>query len=309
MENEIQILHNKLKAAEASLKQERERLTNTLASIGDGVITTDIAGNVTFMNHTAEELTGWKLHEAEGRQFDSIFIIIDKKTNTVMESPFSRAMRKGAKVGLKKSTVLLSRDGNEYYISASSSPIKDNNSVTTGFIIVFRDITKIKGIEIELENGQKSLKAIFDAAPTSILIVDENLAIQNANETFLNTFNVNNPDILNKRIGRAFGCEYDLDNERGCGYGLACQGCKLRKAMEEVISSSNAIKGLEIKKTLNTGGKETEHCFRINAVPLILGEKKHAVIVIDDITEYRKPEENLVRSRDYYLTLLRNFLL
>ncbi len=300
-------LYNKLQAAEAAFRQERERLTTTLASIGDGVITTDIAGNVTFMNHTAEELTGWKQYEAEGRQFDSVFKIIDKKTNTVMESPFSRTMRKGAKSGLKRSTVLLSRDGNEYFISASSSPIRDNNAKVIGLIIVFRDITKIKGIESELENGQKSLKAIFDAAPISMLIVDEKITIQNTNETFLDTFNMSNPDILNKGIGRAFGCEHSLDNECGCGHGPACHGCKLREALEGVISSSKAIKGLEIKKVLNTGSQEADRCFRINAVPLLLGEKKHAVVVIDDITEYRKLEESLVKSRDYYLTLFEKF--
>ena len=41
-------------------------MTVTLASIGDGVIATDTAGRVTFLNAEAERLTGWTNGEAEG---------------------------------------------------------------------------------------------------------------------------------------------------------------------------------------------------------------------------------------------------
>ena len=300
-------LHNKLHIAKDEYKKERERLTTTLASIGDGVITTDIDGYVVFMNQTAEEFTGWKLHEANGRQIDTIFRIINKKTNKVMESPFSRAMRKGSKSGLKRSTVLISRNGNEYYISASSSPIRDNNAKIIGLITVFRDSTKLKKMESDLENEQENLKAIFDAAPISMLIVDEGITIKNANESFLYTFNISSTEILNERIGRVFGCQDSQGIENGCGQGSTCHECKLRKALEEVISLSKSIKGLEIKKVLNVRNQKVERCFRINAAPLLLGETKHAIVVIDDITEYRKLEENLIKSRDYYLTLFENF--
>jgi PAS domain S-box-containing protein len=177
-------IKNIIQSLEDKYRSEIERLTATLASIGDGVITTDTAGHVVFLNQTAEELTGWKQHEAKGKQIDSIFRIINKETNNIMESPFSRAMRKGSKSGLKRSTVLISREGKEYYISASSSPIKDNNSRITGLITVFRDITKIKKIESDLENEQRNLKAVFDAAPICMLIVDESITIKNAMSHF-----------------------------------------------------------------------------------------------------------------------------
>jgi PAS domain-containing protein len=44
--------------AEAALQEQREWLRVTFASIGDGVITTDIDGTVTFLNPVAQELTG-----------------------------------------------------------------------------------------------------------------------------------------------------------------------------------------------------------------------------------------------------------
>ncbi len=48
------------------LYEQRELLRATLLSIGDGVIATDVVGNVTFLNDVAQRLTGWPETEAKG---------------------------------------------------------------------------------------------------------------------------------------------------------------------------------------------------------------------------------------------------
>src|SRR5690348_5197134 len=48
------------KQTERETGLERERLQVTLASIGVGVIVTDVAGSVEYLNPVAEDLTGWK---------------------------------------------------------------------------------------------------------------------------------------------------------------------------------------------------------------------------------------------------------
>ena len=45
-----------------------EWLRVTLSSIGDGVITTDAYGRVTFLNPVAEKLTGWTQEQAVSRE-------------------------------------------------------------------------------------------------------------------------------------------------------------------------------------------------------------------------------------------------
>ena len=47
-----------------ALRESEQRWATTLASIGDAVIATDVAGKITFMNAVAEELTGWTLVDA-----------------------------------------------------------------------------------------------------------------------------------------------------------------------------------------------------------------------------------------------------
>ncbi len=56
---------------------EKERAQVTLNSIGDAVVSTDIAGNVTYLNQVAEAMTGWSGAEARGRPFVEVFRIFD----------------------------------------------------------------------------------------------------------------------------------------------------------------------------------------------------------------------------------------
>src|SRR5262249_42593456 len=64
----------------AELAEQRERLRVTLRSIGDAVLTTDVAGLVSYLNPVAEQLTGWTSAEAEGRPLADVFRIVNEET-------------------------------------------------------------------------------------------------------------------------------------------------------------------------------------------------------------------------------------
>ncbi len=143
------------KKAQLALEAQKDRLAVTLRSIGDGVITTDINGDVVLMNRVAEELTGWKQEEARGKEFTSIFTIIDETTRAPHENPVEKVLATGKVVGLKKQPLLISRDGTEHVVADSGAPIIDKDGKTVGVVLVFRDITeKQRFIEIS-QNTQK----------------------------------------------------------------------------------------------------------------------------------------------------------
>ena len=63
--------------ARQELFAEKERAQVTLNSIGDAVLSTDISGNVVYMNVVAENMTGWGIEEAIGHPLADVFQIID----------------------------------------------------------------------------------------------------------------------------------------------------------------------------------------------------------------------------------------
>jgi PAS domain S-box-containing protein len=142
-------------SAEELLAAEKEQLSVTLRSIGDGVITTDIEGTIVLINKVAEMLTGYTQEEAVGKPLKEVFHIINEKTRIPCENPVEKVLNRGTVVGLGNNTVLVAKDGTEKVIADSGAPILDKNSRTIGVVLVFRDITEKRKLEQRVLRTQK----------------------------------------------------------------------------------------------------------------------------------------------------------
>jgi diguanylate cyclase (GGDEF)-like protein/PAS domain S-box-containing protein len=134
------------KAAEEALFLEKERAQVTLNSIGDAVLSTDNAGNVTYLNQVAEEMTGWSCQEAIGRPLDDVFQIIDGATRELAPNPMAQAVQENQTVGLTANCILIRRDGFESAIEDSAAPIHDRKGQVTGAVIVFHDVSAARAV-------------------------------------------------------------------------------------------------------------------------------------------------------------------
>jgi PAS domain S-box-containing protein len=135
--------------ARDALQAEKEKLTVTLRSIGDGVITTDPDGKIQFLNREAERLTGWTQSQCEGRDIEEVLRLVDEHSRTVLENPVKRVIASGGIVEIGDFTVLVRKDGTEILISDSGAPIRDPQSRLIGVVIVFRDISEKRRVEEE----------------------------------------------------------------------------------------------------------------------------------------------------------------
>ena len=146
-----------LQAADDRVHAHRELLQATLSSIGDGVIATDAAGRVTFLNGVAQTLTGWTDQEAAGVELTKVFRIVNEETRAEVDNPALRALRDGQIVGLANHTILLTKGGGEWPIDDSAAPIKNRRGEVQGAILVFREIKERKQAEQELRAQSTAL--------------------------------------------------------------------------------------------------------------------------------------------------------
>ena len=127
-----------------------ERARATLAAIGDAVISTDLAGNVAYLNAVAEGMTGWSLKEACGRRLEDVLQIIDADTRRPVVNPASTAIRHNKKVGLAANCLLIRRDGYESAIEDSTAPIHGRHGQVTGAVIVFHDVGASRAMSLRM---------------------------------------------------------------------------------------------------------------------------------------------------------------
>lgn len=127
--------------AEEALWLEKERAQVTLHSIGDGVITTGIDGHVEYLNPIAEDLTGWPLAEAYGKELKQIFHIVNELDGTGVESPVDRCLAEDRIIGLANHTSLVHRKGHPFSIEDSAAPIHDRQGHLIGAVLVFHDVS------------------------------------------------------------------------------------------------------------------------------------------------------------------------
>ena len=129
------------KRAQAALFNEKERLLVTLASIADGVITTDTSGRVTFLNPIAEDLTGCSVGQAKGRPVDEVLHVVNEANRRPSPDLLTQQPAHGRVTGLANPRLLIRPDGREFAIEHSAAPIRDHEGETIGHVLVFRDVT------------------------------------------------------------------------------------------------------------------------------------------------------------------------
>jgi diguanylate cyclase (GGDEF)-like protein/PAS domain S-box-containing protein len=141
------------KAVEDALYVEKERAVVTLNSIGDAVLSTDISGNVTYLNLVAEKMTGWSREEAAGRPLSEVFKIVDGATRRTARNPMEMAVEQNRTVGLTVNCVLIRRDGLESDIEDSAAPIHDRAGRVTGAVIVFHDVSAARAMSLQMTHS------------------------------------------------------------------------------------------------------------------------------------------------------------
>jgi diguanylate cyclase (GGDEF)-like protein/PAS domain S-box-containing protein len=137
-------------AIEEASYAEKERALVTLNSIGDGVLYTDIAGNVAYLNLVAETMTGWRREEAVGQPLAKVFRIIDGTTRQTASDPLELAVERNRTVGLTTNCILIRRDGFESVIEDSAAPIYDRTGRVIGVVIVFHDVSTARAISLQM---------------------------------------------------------------------------------------------------------------------------------------------------------------
>jgi diguanylate cyclase (GGDEF)-like protein/PAS domain S-box-containing protein len=124
----------------------------TLRLIGDGVITTDAYGYIDLINPVAEAMLGCSRTEAHGQPLAQMLHLFDEHTGERLVDPVQRCLAEQRYVGLQQSVMLRSRDGQDYAIQHTVTPIQSRDDQVLGTVMVFQDVSVTRALSARMSH-------------------------------------------------------------------------------------------------------------------------------------------------------------
>jgi two-component system, NtrC family, sensor histidine kinase PilS len=136
----------------AELKAFHEHVVQSMST---GLMTTGLSGEVTSFNRAAEQIMGYRFGQVKGKPWWEIFGAADLKWLINAEKPLGEPFR-------------FDRDcrrqnGDRLALGMTVSPLKNEEGRQIGGVWIFQDLTRIKAMEVEIEN-KKRLATIGEMA-------------------------------------------------------------------------------------------------------------------------------------------------
>ncbi len=225
------------KLAEKDTLQIEMKYKNLVQNSGVGLLTTDLNGNITFINKRITSFTGFEPSEIIGKHFSTL---VDKKWALDINDTFSKQLQ-SREYESNVRFPLKVKSGNIIWVEQANILLTENEE-PKGFQCIVNDITekreievKLKNIELQREENEFRLQSIFDNTPLIIFIKDLEGRYLLANKSFRDAFNFTRDQIIGKT-------DFDLVEEN--------EAERYKEIDEYVIEKQ---KNVEIEETLQQG--------------------------------------------------------
>jgi PAS domain S-box-containing protein len=148
-------LNRQLERLKICLEHQNELILN---SVADGIYGVDLDGNSTFVNRSMEEITGWSSEDMIGKNQHEILhhTRSDGSDHPSSECPVYQTMQNGNAIFVDDD-IFWKRDGNSFPVEYSATPLRDDQGVMIGSVVIFRDISERRQIAEELSQHQSDL--------------------------------------------------------------------------------------------------------------------------------------------------------
>lgn len=150
----------------------KSRYHTILNHLSEGLVTTNLKGEIVFLNKSAEKITGWKFAEIENKPLREVFKVINESTRQPIENIISEVLLSGKSVDYRNNTLLMTRDRGEIVISNSAVPLFDDAGSISGAVLVFRDMTEWKVRESKLMNQERQYLELIKNLPFAVYTCD-----------------------------------------------------------------------------------------------------------------------------------------
>ncbi|MED4000991.1 diguanylate cyclase domain-containing protein [Priestia aryabhattai] len=265
--------HVLVMAQEIHYKKTQEESTRLLDAFlentVDAILIADCDEKVLTVNGAFEKLFQWRKEEAIGKSRQEMNIVSKKEEQ---ENLKLIAELKNGKTLSPYETVRYKKSGESVCVSVSCSPIYDHQNQLVAYSVIYRDITAIKRLELELIKSKQWYKSLFTNHHHAVCMLNLDGTILNINSAFLETLQLSASDVLHK-------------NYRDIAKRLGACNYKRWNVYEEISYSTEL--------TFRRSQHSIQHVY-ITTIPVkVNNQTVGAYAILHDITPQKEAEEQL----------------
>jgi PAS domain S-box-containing protein len=281
VENELreltETLENQIKAQRATeielalLNRQNELILN---SVAEGIFGVDVEGSITFINTTAEKLTGYRRADVFGIPYPHFFRQTreDGSRFDPAQCPIHASFKDG-KYHISRHEIFVREDGTSFPMHLASAPIIEDDTVI-GAVALFKDITEELRSQQEKKKADQQLRVL--TATLDERVKKRTAQLNTANTDLLNTLDqlqktqtqlVESEKMaslgalvagvaheINTPVGIAYTAATHLDKETGLLLDLYRSGRMKRGDFEEFLNTCQESTTL-LQSNLNRAGE------------------------------------------------------
>jgi PAS domain S-box-containing protein len=264
---------SKEKKAQEEIEKSEKKFKDIITTIPDWVWELNERGQYTFVGQQIKKILGYKSEEILGKTpFDLMSKDEIKKIAKVFEETV-----KNKKSFSNLENWNVHKNGTKVLLETSGVPILDKKGNLIGYRGIDRDITERKIAEQKIKESEEKYRALISNIPAIVMNVDQNGKIMFINYT-LPGFTIE------KTIGKTI---YDFIPPK--------YHDNAKETIKQVFKTGKA----SIYETIGTGPKGEMKYYSTVVGPIKQEKKVVSVILISsDITERKKAEERLRRSKE-----------
>lgn len=152
----------------------------------------------------------------------------------------------------------------------------------------------------EAQENEELFFSIFNNAPISMLLLDENSDVVQINRS---GYEISDNEVfIHKNVkireGDVLQCIESITNGLGCSFGGECDRCKIREAVKATLLTGQSMHKVEAEvKTGTARGKYEIRTYLISTSQILKRGRKHVLVSFDDITAQKKIENDLIHAK------------
>lgn len=245
----------------------------------------DNKANILLANEEASKVLGLDKEKLVGMNWVDNFI--PKELQSYIRSVFIDVSIKNLQINEHVENEIITMDGRRRFISWRNSFIEEDGKITQ-ILSSGEDITEKKAIQRDLEEKEDRLKAIFDYSPLGVIVSDKLGKIVEANYAFLNMLGYSLLEITNKTYRDITDVEFLNENDK-----------LFNKLIDNEIGRYRLI-----KKYITKNGNKVWANVTVSTIKDDYNETLYILAVIEDITEKKKQEDDIIAQRRFLHTII-----